>query len=84
MVIQGIYSGFLCLLIGLILISTKIQLCYGGISSDYVRNYNSNVDMPLNSDVFRVPPGYNTPQQVFLISILLSFDFIILSLISFV
>ncbi|KAH0684947.1 hypothetical protein KY285_021615 [Solanum tuberosum] len=65
MVIEGVYSGFVCLLIGLVL-STKIELCYGGISSDYVRNYNSNVDMSLNSDVFRVPTGYNAPQQVYI------------------
>ncbi|KAG5613390.1 hypothetical protein H5410_024671 [Solanum commersonii] len=65
MVIEGVYSGFVCLLIGLVL-STKIELCYGGISSDYVRNYNSNVDMSFNSDVFRVPTGYNAPQQVYI------------------
>lgn len=74
MVIEGVYSVFVCLLIGLVL-STKIELCYGGISSDYVRNYNSNGDMLLNSDVFQVPTGYNAPQQVFLIFILLIFEF---------
>lgn len=68
MVEQSVYSGFLCLLIGLILI-TKIQLCVGGITSDYVRNYNSNVDMPLDSDVFQVPHGYNAPQQVLMFSL---------------
>ncbi|KAK4351926.1 hypothetical protein RND71_027444 [Anisodus tanguticus] len=69
--LQGVYSGFLCLIIGLIL-STKNQLCKAGITSDYVRNYNSNMDMPLNSDVFRVPPGYNynAPQQALLLSLL--------------
>ncbi|KAJ8555543.1 hypothetical protein K7X08_013039 [Anisodus acutangulus] len=65
MAMQRVYSGFLCLIIGLIL-STKNQLCRAGITSDYVRNYNSNMDMPLNSDVFRVPPGYNAPQQVYI------------------
>lgn len=65
MVMQRVYTGFLCLVAGLIL-STKIQLCSAGITSDFVRNYNSNVDMPLNSDVFCVPPGYNAPQQVYI------------------
>nr|1KBP_A Chain A, Purple Acid Phosphatase [Phaseolus vulgaris]1KBP_B Chain B, Purple Acid Phosphatase [Phaseolus vulgaris]1KBP_C Chain C, Purple Acid Phosphatase [Phaseolus vulgaris]1KBP_D Chain D, Purple Acid Phosphatase [Phaseolus vulgaris]3KBP_A Chain A, Purple Acid Phosphatase [Phaseolus vulgaris]3KBP_B Chain B, Purple Acid Phosphatase [Phaseolus vulgaris]3KBP_C Chain C, Purple Acid Phosphatase [Phaseolus vulgaris]3KBP_D Chain D, Purple Acid Phosphatase [Phaseolus vulgaris]4KBP_A Chain A, Pur len=30
----------------------------------FVRKTNKNRDMPLDSDVFRVPPGYNAPQQV--------------------
>ncbi|KAM7262483.1 hypothetical protein ACFE04_000166 [Oxalis oulophora] len=29
-----------------------------------MRKLEATVDMPLNSDVFRVPPGYNAPQQV--------------------
>uniref|UniRef100_A0A6N2LCP3 Purple acid phosphatase n=1 Tax=Salix viminalis TaxID=40686 RepID=A0A6N2LCP3_SALVM len=36
----------------------------GGITSSYVRNDDLSLDMPLDSDVFRVPPGYNAPQQV--------------------
>nr|GMC78272.1 purple acid phosphatase 2-like [Ipomoea batatas] len=39
-------------------------LCSAGISSTYVRNVEKSADMPLDSDVFRVPPGYNAPQQV--------------------
>ncbi|CAH9114740.1 unnamed protein product [Cuscuta epithymum] len=39
-------------------------LCSAGISSSFVRNVEKAVDMPLHSDVFRVPPGYNAPQQV--------------------
>ncbi|XP_074587092.1 purple acid phosphatase-like [Curcuma longa] len=38
--------------------------CDGGISSAYVRKAEKTIDMPLDSDVFRVPPGYNAPQQV--------------------
>ncbi|KAI3446155.1 hypothetical protein Pfo_002820 [Paulownia fortunei] len=36
----------------------------GGITSSFVRKVEESVDMPLYSDVFRVPPGYNAPQQV--------------------
>nr|GMC87477.1 purple acid phosphatase 2-like [Ipomoea batatas] len=39
-------------------------LCSARISSTYVRNVEKSADMPLDSDVFRVPPGYNAPQQV--------------------
>lgn len=63
---KRVCTGFLCLLTVLIL-SSSVQLCDGGITSNYVRKYNSNVDMPLNSDVFRVPPGYNAPHQVLLL-----------------
>ncbi|PKI35196.1 purple acid phosphatase 2-like [Punica granatum] len=36
----------------------------GGTTSAFVRSANLSLDMPLWSDVFRVPPGYNAPQQV--------------------
>lgn len=39
-------------------------LCNGGITSSFVRTVEKSVDMPLNSDVFSVPSGYNAPQQV--------------------
>lgn len=46
-------------------------LCNGrSVTSSYVRKAEKGVDMPLDSDVFRVPPGYNAPQQVLLILIL--------------
>ncbi|KAH7867336.1 hypothetical protein Vadar_032080 [Vaccinium darrowii] len=35
------------------------EFCNGGITSGYVRNDDLSLDMPLDSDVFRVPPGYN-------------------------
>ncbi|XP_019156107.1 PREDICTED: purple acid phosphatase 1-like isoform X3 [Ipomoea nil] len=60
--------GLVCLILGLILNTT--QLCDGGVTSSYVRNSLSaspnpeDVDMPLDSDVFRVPHGSNAPQQV--------------------
>ncbi|XP_073045674.1 purple acid phosphatase 2-like [Primulina eburnea] len=39
-------------------------LCNGGSTSGFVRKVEKTIDMPLDSDVFRVPPGYNAPQQV--------------------
>ncbi|KAL2254781.1 purple acid phosphatase 2 [Sesamum indicum] len=39
-------------------------LCSGGFTSSFVRKVEKTVDMPLDSDVFEVPPGYNAPQQV--------------------
>lgn len=39
-------------------------LCNGGKTSSFVRPVEKTIDMPLDSDVFRVPPGYNAPQQV--------------------
>jgi hypothetical protein len=35
----------------------------GGITSSYRRKLEATVDMPLDADVFRPPPGYNAPQQ---------------------
>ncbi|KAI3769716.1 hypothetical protein L6452_00829 [Arctium lappa] len=39
-------------------------LSNGGITSTFVRNEEKSIDMPFDSDVFKVPPGYNAPQQV--------------------
>ncbi|XP_065868055.1 purple acid phosphatase 2 [Euphorbia lathyris] len=39
-------------------------ICNGGKTSVYVRQVEKTIDMPLDSDVFSVPPGYNAPQQV--------------------
>ncbi|XP_052200704.1 purple acid phosphatase-like [Diospyros lotus] len=52
---------FVHLLVGLVL--NVSELCNGGITSGYVRP-GLGTDMPLDSDVFRIPPGYNAPQQV--------------------
>ncbi|KAL8143821.1 hypothetical protein V2J09_016853 [Rumex salicifolius] len=38
--------------------------CYGGETSSFVRKVEKAIDMPLDSDVFSVPPGFNAPQQV--------------------
>ncbi|KAJ1698400.1 hypothetical protein LUZ63_006912 [Rhynchospora breviuscula] len=54
-------SIFLILLASLVLSATR---CKGGVTSTYRRRLGASVDMPLDSDVFRVPTGYNAPQQV--------------------
>ena len=54
---------FLLLILGLVL-NSLLLFCHGGRTSSYVRRLEATVDMPLDSDVFRVPPGYNAPQQV--------------------
>ena len=50
---------FLCLVL-----DSLVLFCHGGTTSSYVRRLEATVDMPLNSDVFRVPLGWNAPQQV--------------------
>lgn len=35
-----------------------------GVTSAYRRKLEATADMPFDADVFRVPPGYNAPQQV--------------------
>jgi hypothetical protein len=42
-----------------------VFVCNGGTTSIFVRKVDKSVDMPLDSDVFHVPSGYNAPQQVF-------------------
>lgn len=49
-------------LLGLIL--CHVEVCDGGTTSSYVRSVDFSKDMPIDADVFRLPPGYNTPQQV--------------------
>ncbi|KAL5847730.1 hypothetical protein ACOSQ3_011254 [Xanthoceras sorbifolium] len=51
-------------LILVLLISTVAEFSNGGRTSSFVRTANLSLDMPVDSDVFRVPPGYNAPQQV--------------------
>lgn len=35
-----------------------------GLTSEYRRHLGSAIDMPLDADVFRPPPGHNAPEQV--------------------
>lgn len=55
-------SYYAIAVLGLLL--NAVAFCNGGTTSAFVRNVEKTVDMPLDSDVFRVPPGYNAPQQV--------------------
>jgi len=57
---MGVVKG----LLALALVLNVVVVSNGGKSSLFVRKTNKNGDMPLDSDVFRVPPGYNAPQQV--------------------
>lgn len=62
MALMGNFSGLVLVVVCLIL--SVSEICNCGITSSYVRNDDLSLDMPLDSDVFRVPPGYNAPQQV--------------------
>ncbi|KAK2446448.1 purple acid phosphatase [Trifolium repens] len=46
------------------LVYHEMRFCMGGNTSTFLRNDYLSLDMPLDSDVFRVPLGYNAPQQV--------------------
>jgi hypothetical protein len=61
-------------LVALVLVLSVVVVCNGGKTSTFVRKVEKTMDMPLDSDVFQAPPGYNAPQQV-LISPLLFFFF---------
>lgn len=67
MVMSGIMeqlSSAATLVITLSFVLNIAVLCNGGITSSFVRKVEKTIDMPLDSDVFRVPLGYNAPQQV--------------------
>ncbi|CAD5174477.1 purple acid phosphatase 2-like [Musa acuminata AAA Group] len=51
------------LLLAVILVGV-VNRSDGGVTSGFVRKVEKTIDMPLDSDIFRVPPGYNAPQQV--------------------
>ncbi|KAG5008004.1 hypothetical protein GLYMA_09G229200v4 [Glycine max] len=57
---MGVVEG----LLALALVLSVCVMCNGGSSSPFIRKVEKTVDMPLDSDVFAVPPGYNAPQQV--------------------
>ncbi|KAG1368840.1 Purple acid phosphatase 10 [Cocos nucifera] len=52
------------LALALMVVVVLAARCDGGVTSSFVRKSGKTVDMPLDSDVFRVPRGYNAPQQV--------------------
>ncbi|OIW05548.1 hypothetical protein TanjilG_23334 [Lupinus angustifolius] len=47
-----------------VLFVNVLVFCDGGKTSTFVRKAEKAIDMPLDSDVFDVPHGYNAPQQV--------------------
>lgn len=57
-------SSYFAVIVVLALVLSSVISCHGGKTSIYVRKVEKTVDMPLDSDVFRVPSGYNAPQQV--------------------
>ncbi|KAL3539008.1 hypothetical protein ACH5RR_002374 [Cinchona calisaya] len=59
---SSFFSSF-AVLLGLVITNAAI-LCSGGITSSFVRLDEKAKDMPFEADVFRLPPGYNAPQQV--------------------
>ncbi|XP_024967108.1 purple acid phosphatase 2-like [Cynara cardunculus var. scolymus] len=46
------------------LVLESVLFVDGGLTSSFIRKVEKTIDMPLDSDVFREPPGYNAPQQV--------------------
>jgi acid phosphatase type 7 len=48
----------------LLLVAAAATGADAGVTSAYRRKLEATVDMPMDADVFRVPPGYNAPQQV--------------------
>eukprot|EP01018_Ginkgo_biloba_P021010 Gb_12364 [translate_table: standard] len=52
------------LMLFLVVVALNASSCLAGITSTYVRKPEASVDMPFDSDVFKVPEGYNAPQQV--------------------
>ena len=50
------------LLISMSCIQSPISVAIG-VTSPFRRKLEATVDMPLDSDVFEVPRGYNAPQQ---------------------
>lgn len=55
------------------LVFKSTDIVDGGSTSDFVRTFGKTIDMPLDSDVFREPNGYNAPQQVFILTRFVTF-----------
>ncbi|KAL5707030.1 prolyl aminopeptidase [Ranunculus cassubicifolius] len=52
------------ILVAFAILNASVLPCNGGFTSSFVRKVEKSGDMPLNSDVFKAPNGYNAPQQV--------------------
>lgn len=61
---MGVVEGKGVVLALALVVLNVCVVCNGGSSSTFVRKVEKTVDMPLDSDVFAVPSGYNAPQQV--------------------
>lgn len=61
---MGVHGFFSSFVVFLCLVLNAAVVCTGGRTSSFIRKVERAVDMPLDSDVFQVPPGYNAPQQV--------------------
>jgi hypothetical protein len=48
----------------LLLLGVSCPGARAGRTSEYRRKLGSAIDMPLDADVFRPPPGHNAPEQV--------------------
>ncbi|KAF3506762.1 hypothetical protein F2Q69_00004450 [Brassica cretica] len=56
---MGRFEGFYLSVV----LNSFLLFCHDGTTSTYVRRLEATADMPLDSDVFCVPPGCNAPQQ---------------------
>ena len=56
-------KNLLVMVYGMLVVSTFTLCVHCGVTSPYRRKLAATVDMPLDSDVFKVPQGYNAPQQ---------------------
>lgn len=61
---RGVIIVFLLLAWVLFIITGELFFFMDEKTTTFVRDDSLSVDMPIDSDVFRVPPGYNAPQQV--------------------
>lgn len=46
------------------LLAWKLSVSHAGETSQYIRKLWASQDMPVDNDAFRVPEGFNAPQQV--------------------
>ncbi|CAJ1956961.1 unnamed protein product [Sphenostylis stenocarpa] len=59
------FSCFAVIAAALLLVLLNVAvLSHGGKTSTFIRKVERTEDMPLHSDVFLAPSGYNAPQQV--------------------
>lgn len=59
---KWVCAGFAYLVVNLML--DGANFCNGARTGDFLRKKDPSLDMPLDSDVFTIPSGYNAPQQV--------------------